>query len=408
MDFFNTVSIEQAKAEIRKRAEKYSISCECIDILSANGRVAYEDVKSREIVPAFTRSTVDGYAVNSKDSHGASSTIPSLLNLVERIEMGKEPERAIISGEASYVPTGGMLPEGADAVVMIESAEELDESTLMIYKAVSNGDNVLKRGDDIDGDTVLIPKGRIISSYDIGVLSSQGISKVRVYRKLKFTILSTGDEIIDVDEDIKMGQIRDINSYVIASEIMDMGHEVVKRTIVKDDYDELKKEMEEGIEQSDIVLISGGSSVGTKDYTCDVIKDIGGQDVFIHGISVKPGKPTIVGEANGKLIFGLPGQPASSIVIFSIIVKTAIRDVLGIDDDARTAQCIMDTNFPSASGKTTYQMVKVYEREGKLYASPIFGKSGMISLLSKADGYIEIGADEEGINRGDTRRITYL
>ncbi len=430
MDFFRTMSIDEAKSEIDKRAESYNLEFESVDLLSSKGRVSFEDVKSIEVVPAFSRSTVDGYAVNCRDTHGASSTIPSMLTIVDRIEMGKEPNKSIKPGECSYIPTGGMLPEGADAVVMIENAEELDSDTLMIYKAVSEGGNVLRRGDDIDESTILLEKGKTINSYDIGVLASQGISEIKVFRKLKFTIISTGDEIIEIDQKISLGQIRDINSYVLASDIVSEGHEVVKRVIVKDEYDKLRDAVKEGVETSDIVLISGGSSVGTKDYTSDVINEISSErdnlknsddipseirssedsqdNVFIHGLSIKPGKPTIVGDAGGKLIFGLPGHPASSIIIYNIMVKYAVDSILKKTDKQKSAYCIMESNFPSSPGKTTYQMVKIFEKEENLHAIPVFGKSGMIRLLSEADGYIEIRADEEGIYKGDLRKVIYL
>ncbi|MDO5707296.1 MAG: molybdopterin molybdotransferase MoeA [Andreesenia angusta] len=408
MDFFNTKSIEEVYEEIDKRVDNYNIDSEEIMLIDAIGRISAEEVKSREIVPSFTRSTVDGYAVSCKDTFGASSTIPSMLSIVERIDMGEAPKREIKSGEASYIPTGGMLPKGADSVVMIENAEELDDQTIMIYKAVSDGSNILRRGDDISENSILIEKGKAITAYDIGVLASQGIEKIRVFRKLKFTIISTGDEIVDIDDDIKSGQIRDINSYVIASDLINMNHEVVDRLIIKDEYEKLREAVKKGIDNSDMVLISGGSSVGTKDYTSDVINELGKDGVFVHGISIKPGKPTIIGEAKDKFVFGLPGHPASSIIIYNIVVKSSIRKVLGMEEKEKFAYCKLDSNFPSSSGKTTYQMVKVYEKKGELYAKPVFGKSGMISLISKADGYIKIDSDEEGIYEGAVRKVIYI
>ena len=408
MDFFSTTSLIDAKKEIDEKVKNYRIGYEEVELLESKGRVCFESIESREIVPAFSRSTVDGYAINCRDSFGASSTIPSILTIVEKIDMGEEPKKSINPGECSYIPTGGMLPIGADAVVMIENAEELDSETLMIYKAVSEGENVLRKGDDINENTILVEKGHSINSYDIGVLASQGISKVKVFRKLKFTVISTGDEIIDIDEDISLGQIRDINSYVISSDLISNNFEIVTRKIVRDEYHELKEAVKMGAENSDIVLISGGSSVGTKDYTCDVINDLGIDGVFIHGLSIKPGKPTIIGEVNGKLVFGLPGQPTSSIIIYNIIVKHAIDSILNRTDEKKVAYCIMESNFPSSPGKTTYQMVRVFEKEGKLHAMPVFGKSGMIRLLSEADGYIEINQEEEGIYKGDLRKVVYL
>lgn len=409
MNFFNNKSIEEVYKEIEIRAKNYKIESEEISILEAFGRIVYSDVESKETVPAFSRSTVDGYAINSKDTFGASSTIPSMIKVVEKIEMGKSPEKAILSGECSYIPTGGMLPEGADSVVMIENTELLDEETVMIYKALSDGTNILKKGDDVTKGNILIKKGKKINSYDIGLLASQGIEKIEVFRKLKFTVISTGDEIIDLDEDITEGKIRDINSFVITSDLKSMNHEVINRIIVKDEYEKLKDIIKEGVESSDIVLISGGSSVGTKDYTSNIIKELGNDDVFIHGIAIKPGKPTIVGQIDNKLIFGLPGHPASAIIIYNIVVKRCIENILNMHTKSQKfAYCKIDSNFPSSPGKTTYQMVKVYEKDNELRAKPVFGKSGMISLLSGSDGYLKIDSDEEGVYKDTLRKVIYL
>jgi molybdopterin molybdotransferase len=408
MEFFKTTTIEDGRNEIASRLKKYEISHEEVDILESRGRILYEEIISRENIPGFNRSTVDGYAVNSKDSHGASSTIPSMLSLVESVEMGNVPKKSIERGQTSYVPTGGMIPDGSDSVVMIENAEKLDEENIMIYKAVSKGQNVIFKGDDIsEGETVL-PKGKRITSHDIGVLATQGLSKVKVYRKLKVAIISTGDEIVDLDEPFDTGKIRDINGYVLSARVIELGAEVERKAIVKDEFELLKNEVGDAIERADIVIVSGGSSVGAKDYTYEVINSFGGEGVFIHGVAVKPGKPTIVGMAGEKIVFGLPGHPSSSILLFNIFVKEAMKNIYGTIEVEKSAYCKMDSNFPSSSGKKTYQMVSVYEADGEMYARPVFGKSGMITLLSKADGYIEIEPHEEGIYSGEKRKVIYF
>lgn len=408
MEFFKTTSIEDGRREIESRLKNYEISYEEVDILESRDRILYEDIVSRENIPGFNRSTVDGYAIDSRDSHGASSTIPSMVSLVEEIEMGGVPKKRIERGQTSYVPTGGMIPEGSDAVVMIENAEKLDEENIMIYKAVSKGQNAIFKGDDIEEGETVLPKGKRITSHDIGVIATQGLSKVRVYRKLKVSIISTGDEIVDLDEPFETGKIRDINGYVLSSRVMELGAEVERKSIVKDQFRLLKSEVEDAVERADIVIISGGSSVGTKDYTYDVINSLGGEGVFIHGVAIKPGKPTIVGMAGEKIVFGLPGHPSSSILLFNIFVKEAMKNICNTIELEKSAYCIMDSNFPSSSGKKTYQMVSVYESDGELYAKPIFGKSGMITLLSKADGYIEIDPHEEGIYSGEKRKVNYF
>ena len=388
--------------------KEYRIGTEEINILEVTERVLANDLVAKENVPEFNRSTVDGYAVKSSDTHGASESIPSFLILLGEIRMGEMADIKISSGEAIYVPTGGMIPEGADAVIMIEHAEKLDDSTLMIYKPLSVGENVILKGDDIKIGEEAIKKGKKLSPQDIGVLAALGVYKIKVYKKPRFFIISTGDEIVDLDEKLTMGKVRDINSYALSSLIIKLGGEVSGKSIVRDDFELLRNKVEEALEISDIVIISGGSSVGTRDYTSKVINSFNGKGVFVHGVSIKPGKPTIIGEGKGKAIFGLPGHPVSSIIIFKVFIEYFIRHLMNIKENVNITTAILDFNFPSSPGKETYQMVNIVEKEGKTYAVPTFGKSGMITLLSKSDGYIVLKPHEEGISKGETREVYFL
>ncbi|MCF6460352.1 molybdopterin molybdotransferase MoeA [Clostridium sp. Cult3] len=408
MDFFNVVSVEEAQRKVVEVFEDYIFEKEYIPLLEATHRILGEDIISNIDVPEFNRSTVDGYAIKSKESHGASESMPSLFNIIGEVHMGEVSKYNIKSGEAVYVPTGGMVPEGADGMVMIENTEKLDESTLMVYKSISFNENMILKGDDIKIGEIALEKGRRITPESIGVLAALGILQVNVYKKPKFYIISTGDEIIDLDEKLELGKVRDINSYALHSLIIRLGGEVVERTIVRDDYNLLRNEVEKAIGISDIVLISGGSSVGTRDYTAKVIDSFEGAGVFVHGMSIKPGKPTIVGEGEGKIIFGLPGHPVSSIMVFKAIVEYYVRHKMGIIDFTPKTKAIMDFNFPSSPGRETYQMVKLKEKDGKLYATPNFGESGMITLLADADGYIVIKTHEEGVYKGEEREVYLL
>ncbi len=408
MDFFNVVSIEEAKRLLIEKFSDYKFEVEEVDIIDAKDRVLAKDIVSDINVPEFNRSTVDGYAIKSSDSHGASDGIPSILNILGEVRMGKETTANIKSGETLYVPTGGMLPSGADGMIMIENTEKMDENTLLIYKSISDGENIIYKGDDIKIGEKALKSGRRINTEVIGVLAALGINRVKVYKKPRFYTISTGDEIIDIEEVMEIGKIRDINSYTLRSLIMDIGGEVSGSSIIKDDYDKLRAEVESALKVSDIVLISGGSSVGTRDYTHQVIESFNGQGVFVHGVSIKPGKPTIMGEGEGKLIFGLPGHPVSSIMVFNTFLKYYINEKLGVQEIRKFVNAIMDFNFPSASGRTTYQMVKLQERDGEFYATPTFGKSGMISLLSNSEGYIILEIHEEGIYKGEKRAVYLL
>ncbi|HHV39440.1 MAG TPA: molybdopterin molybdotransferase MoeA [Tepidimicrobium sp.] len=408
MDFFDVVSIEEARGRLMKAFEDYQLAREEVLILKCTDRVLAEDIHSDIDVPEFNRSTVDGYAIRSKDSHGANESIPSLLTILGEVRMGEIPKYKVGPGEAVYVPTGGMIPEGADGMVMIEYTEKLDETSLMVYRSISFNENIILKGDDIKKGAIALRRGRRIGPEMVGVLAALGISKVKVYEKPKFYIISTGDEIIGLDEKLEMGKIRDINSYALHSLIMQLGGEVVGRTIVRDNYELLRSEAERAIDIADIVLISGGSSVGARDYTGRVIDSFDGKGVFVHGISIKPGMPTIIGEGRRKLIFGLPGHPVSSIIVFKAVVEQYIRQKMGIIDIMPRVKATMDFNFPSSPGKETYQTVKLKEIDGKFYATPSFGKSGMITLLSDSHGYIVIKSHEEGVYKGEDRDVFLL
>lgn len=405
MIFFDVVSVQEAREKLMQTFKEFEFKTEEISILECTGRVLAKEICSNIDVPEFNRSTVDGFAIRSKDSHGSSESIPSLLNILGEVKMGQIADQAIIPGETLYVPTGGMIPEGADGMVMIEDTEKLDESSLMVYKAISFNENIISKGDDIEDGEIALEKGRKMTPETVGVLAALGIKEVEVYRRPTFYIISTGDEIIDLEEELQLGKIRDINSYALHSLITKIGGQVVGKSIVKDEYELLRMETEKAMDLADIILISGGSSVGTRDYTGKVIDSFQGKGVFVHGISIKPGKPTIIGEGNGKLIFGLPGHPVSSIIVFKTMVEKYINEKMGIVDFVPKTKAIMDFNFPSSSGRETYQMVKLKEIDGETYAIPSFGKSGMISLLSNSHGYIVIKSHEEGIYKGESRDV---
>jgi len=408
MEFFNLISVEEAENRLMENFKDFQLGIEEVHILECADRILAEDVISDIDVPEFNRSTVDGYAIKSQDSNGASETIPSLLNIVGKVEVGQVPNKSIKSGEAMYIPTGGMIPEGADGVVMIEHTEKLDEENLMIYKSISPHENVIYKGDDIKKGEIIVGRGRRLTPETIGVLAALGRSKIKVYKRPKFYIISTGDEIVDIDEELQLGKVRDINTYTLYSLIVKLGGQVVGKAIVKDQYELLRAQVEKALEISDMVLISGGSSVGTRDYTAKVVNSFNGKGVFVHGMAIKPGKPTIIGEARGKVIFGLPGHPVSSIVVFKTLVETFVKRKMGVREYTPRIRAVLDFNCHSSPGKRTYQMVKLREVDGIIHATPNFGKSGMISLLSNSDGYIILDPHEEGVYKGEEREVYLL
>lgn len=384
-----------------KRLKKEKISLE-----EALGRVLAEDIVSAENIPSFNRSTVDGYAVNSSDTGCASDGIPVFLNVVEEVQMGKASGSTIRTGSCAYVPTGGMLPPGADAVVMIEYTESFDENSIAIYRSAAVGSNVAMKGEDISAGETVMQKGRVLEPKDMGVLAALGKDEVEVFAKWTVSVISTGDEVAGIKDILHEGQVRDINSYGISSLAVKNGMQIESVQLIKDDEKLLKQIVEEKMHTSDMIVISGGSSKGKKDVTAKVIDEAAAPGVFTHGIAAKPGKPTILGydTASETLLFGLPGHPAAAMIIFDVICLKAYKRLLGIKESF-PIEAYMETNAAAAPGRTTYLSVKITETSEGYRAVPITGKSGMITTLSSADGYVVIGTDKEGLRANEKVKV---
>ncbi|QED49781.1 molybdopterin molybdotransferase MoeA [Cytobacillus dafuensis] len=364
--------------------------------------VLAEDIYAKENVPDFRRSSVDGYAVKAKDTFGSSESIPGFLTLVGEVKMGQAPHQAIQASEAMYVPTGGMLPEGSDAVVMIEHCEDLS-GLINVYRQAAPGENVISVGEDMRQGELLLKKGTMLRSQELGALASQGITEVVVVRKPVIGYLSSGDEIVPIDTDkLAPGQIRDMNSMTIGALVNGWGFTFLYGGIVPDNREEYKKVAEELLAKTDCLVISGGSSVGTKDYSVDVIQSLGEPGVFVHGVAIKPGKPTILALADKKPVIGLPGHPASAVIIFHLFGKVILEQLQGLKSQEKQLTFAKVTkNIPSSPGRTDFIRVRLFEEEGQWYAEPIFGKSGLISTLVQSEGMIEIEAPKEGVQKGE-------
>lgn len=408
MKFFKVKLAEEATNILMSIGDLYRIDTEIVELKNLTDRVLSEDIVSDTDIPEFNRSTVDGYALFSTESHGASESIPALVKSVGSVEMGKIAQSDIIKGETMYVPTGGMLPESADSVIMIEDTEQFTDCEIGLLKSVTFGENVIFKGDDIKKGEVALVKNKKLNSLDIGVLSALGISNAKVYKKPKVSIISTGDEIIDLTQSKNPGQIYDINGNVISSLVELSGAEVVEHIIVKDDYNELFNTVHQAAKNSDLVILSGGSSVGTRDYTYKVIDNLSNSQILVEGLNIKPGKPTIIGTGNGVTIFGLPGHPVSSIIVYNNFVDPYIKRLLKQKPKKYDFIGTLTTNIHSSPGKTTYQMVITDGDIENLTVTPKHGKSGMISLLSKSSGYIVIESHKEGLNKGDKVKGYYF
>ncbi|MEH6991632.1 gephyrin-like molybdotransferase Glp [Neobacillus drentensis] len=402
MQFFKVKSVEETFEMIEEKITAIK-DTEIRSLEEALNYILAVPVTAKENVPGFDRSTVDGYAVKARDTYGTSDSMPGFLTVVGEVAMGESAVIPVGQGEAVYVPTGGMIPQESDSVIMIEHCEDHD-GLLNTYKPVAPGENIIRAGEDIREGEILLPEGTLIRPQELGAIASLGISHVSVYRKLKVAYLSSGDEIVPYQtEKLLEGQIRDINYLTISGLAKQWNVEVVYGGIAKDDYQEFQQKAQALYNEVDCLILSGGSSVGAKDYTTQVIQSLGSPGVFVHGISIKPGKPTILAMADGKPVIGLPGHPASAMIIFMLFGERILQKLKGEKIDKKPDRIFarITKNIPSAPGRSDYIRVRLYEKEGEWWAEPIIGKSGLITTLVKSDGIVEITSEKEGISQGD-------
>jgi len=377
--------------------EMGSFCNETIDLGCALGRVLTDDIIACEDVPGFNRSTVDGYAVKASDTFGCSESIPAVLTLTGEVLMGESAGYLLNKGACVSVSTGGEVPEGADAVVMHEFTEDYGNNMVGIQKPVAPGSNIIFRDDDAASGDVVLTGGTIIAPHDIGILSALGYERVEVRRKPVVGIISTGDELVGAASVLKSGQIRDVNSPMLYASVVSYGAYAKSFGVIKDDEAAIRAAMLEAIDSCDIVLISGGSSAGTRDMTAKVIESEG--EMLLHGIAMKPGKPTILGIVFSKPVFGLPGHPVAAYMVTELFVRPLIKELLGVKDKRKTVKAKLSESISSNHGREEYVFVRFGEAGG--LAHPVKGKSGLIAGLAGVNGYICIPRDSEGVAGDD-------
>ena len=400
----------QTPDELYKKLERFKpLSFEKVVIEDSLHRILYEDVISPINLPEFQRSTVDGFALKAKDTYGASEKNPAILRVTAEIPMGQVSDIEVHEGEAVKVATGGMVLKGADAVQMVEYTECIDSYTLHVFKTISPLENVIQVGEDVKAGESVLHKGHLIRPQDLGLMAGIGKTDVFVFLRPRVGIISSGDEIVPIGIVPSPGQIRDINRYTIVSMVKEAGGIPLFLGIVKDRFNDLKEKIELGLRESDIVVITGGSSVGTLDLTREVLQVFPGTEILAHGVSIRPGKPTLLADINGKPFLGLPGHPVSAIVIFHFFGKPILKILSGLSREVIWHQIKVKArasrNIPSVSGREDYVRVKLEEKDGALWAHPIFGKSGAISNLVHANGLIRIGINEEGLEQGEEAEV---
>ena len=397
---FNVKTIDEAREIIN--GIDFTPNKITLDTVDSLGYVISKSILSKEEVPAFNKSTVDGYACKYDDVKLTNEGSPVLLKLVGSIDMGQTSNHKLKSGEAYYVPTGGFLPSGTEVMVMIEHTEVLKDEVL-IYRKHSMNQNMILKGQDIKPNTELVSENTRITPRVIGALMSQNIKKVEVFDTLSFSVISTGDEITDQDT-IQLGQVRDINTHSVSAYLQEKGCIVTSKEIIQDDFNKYKESIVRGFESSDVVITSGGSSVGEKDYTFRILEDIGA-DVLLHGLNLKPGKPTIIATYKGKIFIGLPGHPMSAYMVMHFIMDMVLKTVYNQVDYGRPyLELELTENVNNNSGRTLAQLVSI----SKTHATPMHFKSAMVNVLKDAYGYILIDQNNEGLYKGDSVRVYKL
>ncbi|MBS4024430.1 MAG: molybdopterin molybdenumtransferase MoeA [Clostridia bacterium] len=409
MDFFTVITPDDAKKII---AANWSCRRQVVikALLDCLGMTLAKEVVAMEDVPGFAKSTVDGYGVIARNTFGASESLPAYLELSRQVEMGKPYAGELLEGQGVKVPTGGMLPLGADAVVMFEQTEGMGEDLLAVLKSVAPGENVILEGEDAAAGAIILPEGHLLKPVDLGILAAVGQTKVAVWEPVRVGIISTGDEIVPPETPTGMGQVKDINSYALFGFIREAGGQAKQYGIIPDDYQLLKETIEKSVEENHITLVSGGSSVGTRDFTWRILDELGEPGILFHGISIKPGKPTLAAVAGGKLIFGLPGHPASALTAFQLLVADLVKwggyQTCPLMEEKNKIKARLTKGVASATGRKDYIPVTLTKEGEEWVAAPLLGKSGLILPIVKSDGYLVIPLHSGGLEPGEEVSIT--
>ncbi|MGE5591186.1 MAG: gephyrin-like molybdotransferase Glp [Bacillota bacterium] len=408
MDFFQVVPVPAARAQFLAALGGRLTDVEEVPLLQALGRVTAGPVAAAADLPGFDRSTVDGFAVRAQDTFGAQESLPACLRLVGEVRMGRAPAFRLNPAEAAPIATGGMLPAGADAVLMLEHSESLNAHEVGALRPVAPGENVIRRDEDARAGEPLLPGGRLVQPHDLGLLAAAGVTRLAVRRRPQVAVLSSGDEVVPPEQEPAPGQTRDANSYSLGGAVLACGGEPLLLGILPDRYEDVAEALRLAASRADLVLVSGGSSVGTRDVTARAIAGLGGPGILAHGVAVKPGKPTIIAVAGGTPVVGLPGHPVSALVVFQLLVRPVLRALLGLDPDAPDGPILsaeLGRNLASAAGRLDVARVTLRHEGGRLVADPLLGKSGLLSTMVRADGWVEVPEAREGLRAGETVQV---
>ncbi len=406
--FHELVSLEEALKIINKYYPLKPLGIEEVDLINALGRVLATDIYSPIDHPPFDRSEVDGYAVNSLDVAGADDLHPVDLKVKGKISAGEHPSQSIRRGETIEISTGAMIPRGADSVVMVEYTKRISNDRVIIYRSSYPGENIATTGSDISMGDLVILKGTLIDGNLIGFLAGLGVHKVKVYKKPKIAVYSTGDEVILPGNPLEPGRVYDVNGYLVTSKLRELGADAVFMGKLPDNYEEIKRKILEALNWADIVITSGGTSAGFGDLIYKVFDNLGEPGIIIHGLKVKPGKPTVVSVVGNKLLIGLPGFPLSCYMIFDQLVVPIIQKLLGMKKKRlRIVKAKLPYRIKKPLGKTWLLPVSIIKGENGLVAYPVSLKSGSITPLIMGDGYLKLPETSDMVLE-DTEWDVYL
>lgn len=401
-EFFAARPVSEALAEFRPRRRTGGETVRRDDAL---GRVPAAPVTARGGLPGFARSIVDGYAVRAADTYGAGDGLPTYLDLIGQVRMGAPPDVTLRPGSAVQIPTGGAVPDGADAVVMVEYTQATLPGSVELTRPVAVGDGIVRADEDVATGAVIAPAGRPLRPQDLGLLAAAGVSKLEVRARPRVAIVSTGDEVVPPDTpEVRAGEVRDATASALAALVSRAGGVPSYRGIVADDLDKLSETLASAVADADLVVVSAGSSVGARDETAAAIEALGAPGTFCHGLAIKPGKPTLLAEAGDVPVIGLPGNPLSALVVFRMVGLPVLRRVGGIESvpPEPSTQATLARPVPSAAGRL--DVVQVQLRDG--VATPLFGHSALLSLLTAADGYAVVPEAVTGLDAGATMTVT--
>ncbi len=405
-EFFQVLDIDTVLA-FKTRFPK--VESEVVQLDQALGRVLADNIVAGGDIPGFNRATMDGFAVQAASTFGASEQNPAYLTIAGSVNMGQAPGFSIGPGQAARIATGGMLPPGADCVVMVEHTDTIDDSTVEIHRSQAPGQNMVAGNEDVSKGQRVLAKGRRLRPQEIGILAACGYGELMVYRRPRVGIISTGDEVVPIDTVPEPGRIRDINSHALAALLRDNGAEPVFYGIVGDSYRDLFAHCRKALVESDMVLISGGSSVGMRDLTLDALQALEQSRILVHGISIRPGKPTILAQCGSKAFWGLPGHVASAMVVFMVVVRPFLEHLCG-----QTAipplrvSARLTRNLVSVQGRVGFVRVRLVHQDGEYWAEPILGQSGLIHTMVEADGLVAIDMNCEGLEKGELVEVRLI